>query len=186
MYDRAGKSRRKTWLILGAVALVVIAAGAGLGVYFGIVRPNQNKKVSKADSNASSDHSDGNSTSSTGKTPVANLIVSGGDGTKITAEDGTTFTYSNSFGGTWYFDPNNPYANHAQAQSYTPPLNTSWNYGVDKIYGWVHASEFPVFFQLTVSAVSISAAGLTQNPSFPLLSTRNTLPTRCHPSMNGH
>lgn len=33
-------------------------------------------------------------------------------------------------------DPNDPFNNNAQANSWTPPLNTSWNWGTDKIYGY--------------------------------------------------
>lgn len=34
-------------------------------------------------------------------------------------------------------DPNDPFNNNAQANSWTPPLNTSWTWGKDKIYGYV-------------------------------------------------
>lgn len=39
------------------------------------------------------------------------------------------------FGGFWVEDPENPFDNSAQPNSWTPPLNQTWTYGVDKIYG---------------------------------------------------
>ncbi|KAI5900255.1 glycoside hydrolase family 5 protein [Schizophyllum commune H4-8] len=50
-------------------------------------------------------------------------------------EGGDKFTYSNKFGGTWYWDDEDPFNNNAQAQTYTPPLNESFKYGEDKIFG---------------------------------------------------
>lgn len=44
-------------------------------------------------------------------------------------------TYENSFGGTWVWDASDPFNNAAQAQSYTPPLNQNWTWGVNTIYG---------------------------------------------------
>jgi glucan 1,3-beta-glucosidase len=32
-------------------------------------------------------------------------------------------------------DPANPFNNNAQANSWTPPLNTSWTWGKDRVYG---------------------------------------------------
>jgi glucan 1,3-beta-glucosidase len=58
-------------------------------------------------------------------------------------------TYDNSFGGTWVWDPSNPFNNEAQAQNYTPALNQNWTWGVDKIYGvnlggWLNTEPFIV------------------------------------------
>ncbi|KZT68170.1 glycoside hydrolase family 5 protein [Daedalea quercina L-15889] len=50
-------------------------------------------------------------------------------------DDGTTFTYSNQFGGYWYYDPENPLTNYACAQSWTPPINETFQYGTDNIRG---------------------------------------------------
>ncbi|TRM62675.1 glycoside hydrolase family 5 protein [Schizophyllum amplum] len=50
-------------------------------------------------------------------------------------ENGDKITYTNSFGGTWYWDDTDPFNNNAQAQTYTPPLNETFKYGEDKIYG---------------------------------------------------
>ncbi|KAJ6539597.1 glycoside hydrolase family 5 protein [Mycena capillaripes] len=53
----------------------------------------------------------------------------------VIKKNGTKFTYNNSFGGFWVNDPVNPFNNNAKANSWTPPLNASWQWGVDRIYG---------------------------------------------------
>ena len=63
--------------------------------------------------------------------------ITGGDGSVVTMENGQTFTYSNNFGGFWVADPENPFSNNAQCNSWTPPLNASWTWGKDKVYGCV-------------------------------------------------
>ncbi|TFK19431.1 glycoside hydrolase [Coprinopsis marcescibilis] len=62
-------------------------------------------------------------------------ITSGGDGSTVTTEDGATFIYSNQFGGFWVSDPNDPFNNNAQPNTWTPPLNQSWDFNQNKIYG---------------------------------------------------
>ncbi|ORY26176.1 glycoside hydrolase superfamily [Naematelia encephala] len=44
-------------------------------------------------------------------------------------------TYANSFGGYWVWDEADPFNNGAKANSWTPALNESWTWGVDKIHG---------------------------------------------------
>lgn len=61
----------------------------------------------------------------------------GGDGSTITTEDGTTFIYHNPFGGLWVDDPDDPFNNDAQAQSWVPPLNQSWDWNKDRVLGSV-------------------------------------------------
>jgi glucan 1,3-beta-glucosidase len=39
------------------------------------------------------------------------------------------------FGGFWVDDPDDPFSNNAQPNSWTPPLNTTWQFGEDRIYG---------------------------------------------------
>jgi aryl-phospho-beta-D-glucosidase BglC (GH1 family) len=62
-------------------------------------------------------------------------VITGGDGSVVTTETGAQFTYKNPFGGFWVDDPNNPFNNNAQANSWTPPLNTTWTWGTDRIFG---------------------------------------------------
>ena len=118
----ATKTRRKI-VILGILGvLILLISAVVIPLYFTVFKKNG---ASSASSNNTS-----NPTS-----PTQAAIVSGGDGSKVTTEDGSTFIYSNSFGGTWYWDENEPFNNNAQAQSWTPPLNTTFRYGTDKIRG---------------------------------------------------
>jgi hypothetical protein len=43
-------------------------------------------------------------------------------------------TFSPTFQ-TGYADPNDPFNNNAQPNSWTPPLNASWTWGKDKANG---------------------------------------------------
>ncbi|KAG8945354.1 hypothetical protein FRC04_000889 [Tulasnella sp. 424] len=134
--DGSKGSRKKLFFILGGLAaLVIIAVAVAVPVAL------THKKSSSGSSSSSSSSSSGPSTTGSGQNggptssnPTTNAVT-GGDGTTIKTENGTTFTYVNKFGGTWYDDPNDPYNNNAQAQSWTPPLNTSWDYENDLIRG---------------------------------------------------
>lgn len=71
----------------------------------------------------------------------------------IRLANGSTFVYSNPFGGycksflsrIWINrildisigvqDPGNPFSDNARPNSWTPPLNTSWRWGQDRIFG---------------------------------------------------
>ncbi|KAH7107071.1 glycoside hydrolase [Auriculariales sp. MPI-PUGE-AT-0066] len=77
----------------------------------------------------------GNGSSST--TPSQPSVLLGGfDGSEVTLDDGSKLTYTNSFGGSWYYDPDHPLDGPAgQANSWTPPVNESWRWGTDKQFG---------------------------------------------------
>ena len=108
---------------------------AAVGIYFGVVKPKQNDKNSTSGNASSSDaDSSTGSSNSTGSSGTKNLVaVTGTDGSTITTDSGSTFTYKNSFGGTWYFDPANPLVSGARAQSWTPALNETFNFGEDDV-----------------------------------------------------
>lgn len=74
------------------------------------------------------DPADGTSLTASGK--VAKLW--GGNGDKITTENGTTFTYNNPLGGTWVAIPFN---DTAKCQDDSPPLNQPWDYSSRRILG---------------------------------------------------
>ncbi|KAJ7632162.1 glycoside hydrolase [Roridomyces roridus] len=101
------KSRRRPILIVAVAVAVALTT----------------HKKSKSDSSSSSSSdsdtaSNGGSDSSSSSSPqVKAAIVTGTDGSTITADDGSTFTYTNSFQGSWYWDANDPFNNGAQAQS---------------------------------------------------------------------
>ncbi|KAL6305370.1 glycoside hydrolase superfamily [Sparassis latifolia] len=131
-------TKRKAIIIVSLVALAIVIIVVVVAVYFGVVKHNSSK------SDAATGISSGSSKTSSSAAPVSSssgaaskgsLVVTGGDGSKVTTSDGSTFTYQNSFGGYWYYDPTNPMANYARAQSWTPALNESFNYGVDQIRG---------------------------------------------------
>jgi len=74
--------------------------------------------------------------------------------------DGTTFTYKNSFEGYWYWDETDPLNNGARPQSWTPALNETFRYGIDKIRGvnlggWLNLEPFisPAVFEQYPNAV---------------------------------
>ncbi|KAJ7702289.1 glycoside hydrolase superfamily [Mycena rosella] len=145
------KSRRRP-IIIGVIIVILLVA-----VVVVVLALTVFKKKSKSDSSGGSSSSDtaSNTSPSSGTTPSGKIaLVSGGDGSAVTADDGSTFTYSNSFGGTWYWDENNPFTSGARAQSWTPALNETFNFGVDKIRGvniggWLVTEPFiaPALYQ---------------------------------------
>ncbi|KAK2459491.1 hypothetical protein APHAL10511_008475 [Amanita phalloides] len=87
-------------------------------------------------------------------------VIYGGNGTKIIMKNGTEFFYYNPFGGYWAQDPQNPFNDNARPNSWTPPLNTTWTWGVDRIFGvniggWLILEPFitPDIFQRYPTAV---------------------------------
>lgn len=86
--------------------------------------------------------------------------ITGGDGSTVTTDKNTTFTYKNAFGGFWVDDPNDPFNFNAQAQSWIPPLNQSWNFAKNRIFGvnlggWLVLEPFitPAYFEKYKGAV---------------------------------
>lgn len=122
------RSQTKKWAMIGGGALLLVIIGVAVAVP---VILSKNKGDS---SSASSSGSNGHNPSGSDNTGSRN-VVTGGDGSTITMEDGTTFTYTNQFGGYWYFDPEDPFNNGARAQSWSPALNETFRYGVDVIRG---------------------------------------------------
>jgi glucan 1,3-beta-glucosidase len=133
------KSRRNVMIIGSIVALLLIAAAVIVPVYFAVIKPRNSSAGSGSTSDGSHSSGSGNTHTSTGPSTPQN-VLSGGDGSTITMEDGTTFTYRNKFGGYWYYDPNDPYSAGGKAQEWTPAINETFNYGVDKIRGYVFFS----------------------------------------------
>jgi len=137
-YAPPNKSKRK--IIIGAIAtgVVIVAIAIIVALYFTVIKKNAKTSSGTGGSDGGSDGNNNNNGNTT--TPSNNIVKSGGDGSNITLEDGTEMTYSNKFGGTWYWDPNDPFNNNAQAQSWTPPLNQSFKWGQDRIFGSVPQS----------------------------------------------
>jgi glucan 1,3-beta-glucosidase len=123
-----GKRRVLMWV---AAIVVLIILSVGLPVYFVVIRP-------KHDASAASSSSTPAAKPSSTSRPSSSSAITGGDGSTVTMDDGTTFIYSNPFGGYWYWDPNDPFNNGAKAQSWSPALNETFNYGSDRIWGFVN------------------------------------------------
>jgi aryl-phospho-beta-D-glucosidase BglC (GH1 family) len=144
------KTKKKGFMIAVIIGvIVVIAIAVAVPVYFVVIRP---KMLGTSGGGGAGSTASG-ATSGPGK-PQNAVAKSGGDGSKVTTDDGKTFTYSNKFQGYWVSDPDNPFDNSAQAQSYTPPLNQTWKYGTDRIYGvniggWLNLEPFisPALYQ---------------------------------------
>ncbi|KAG2015233.1 exo-beta-1,3-glucanase [Coprinopsis cinerea AmutBmut pab1-1] len=137
--EPASTSRKRRPLLialLALLALAIVVLAVVLPVYFKVIKPRQNRDGSTDGSSGSG--TDGNESTSapspTGSATPTNP-TSGGDGSTVTTEDGTTFTYSNQFGGFWYSDPDDPYNDSAQPNSWTPPLNASFDYTTTRIFG---------------------------------------------------
>jgi glucan 1,3-beta-glucosidase len=111
-------------LALGALAIVVIAVI--VPVYFTVIKKDKSSGGTK--SSSSSGTSSQNPGSPTGAT-------TGGDGSVVIMEDGTSFVYNNSFGGFWVQDPANPFNNSARPNSWTKPLSEKWDFVNDRING---------------------------------------------------
>jgi glucan 1,3-beta-glucosidase len=127
-YGVAPRSKRRGIIIAAIVISIILIVAIVLAVYFTVIKPKN-----KGASGGTGDGGTSDSSSPTGK-PVS-AIVTGGDGSQVTTESGETFKYSNSFGGYWYWDENDPFNNGARAQSWTPALNETFKYGIDKIRG---------------------------------------------------
>jgi glucan 1,3-beta-glucosidase len=124
------KSSRKVMIAAIIVALALIIAAVVIPLYLFVIKPNHSNNTTKA-TTSSSAPSPSTSASSGG----TNVRITGGNGSVITLENGTTFTYENPFGGYWYWDEKDPLNQDARAQSWSPALNETFNYGVDQVRG---------------------------------------------------
>ena len=133
-YSSPRSKSKRTIMIFGAItAAIIVIVAVVVPVYLTVIKPKMNDTTTTSDSPSTT-------SGGTGSGTVA--VVTGGNGSTITTENGTTFTYINAFGGTWYWDPNDPFNNNAQPNSWTPPLNQSFNFGTDKIFGLVIFDKF--------------------------------------------
>lgn len=184
--------RRKIFLIADMVAVAALL----IAIIAVPVLVTQHRRSSSAGSSSSSSGSgsgsgsngDGDTHGGGGNTNGASSLTMGGDGSTVSTETGETFTYSNKFGGFWVHDDNDPFNNNAQAQSWSPPLNESWDYQNNVIRGYVwccrvlrsHSNE-------RAFSVSISEAGLYQSRSSVLRSLNPTHQRQAPTSpTNGH
>lgn len=139
IYAPPSKSKRKFVIIAVAVGVVIVAIAVIVALYFTVIKKSGKTSNSLGDNNNGNNNNTNNNNDNNGKNnnTSSNILKSGGDGSTLHLDDGTNMTYSNPFGGTWYWDPKDPFNNNAQAQSWTPPLNQSFKWGTDRIFGFV-------------------------------------------------
>jgi hypothetical protein len=91
---------KRRWVLIGLpIILVIIAAGAAVGVYFGVVKK-------PATTGSSAGGLGGNSTA-----PVNfGVAGTGKTGSTVVSDLGVSFTYVNTFDGMWAQNPQNPYS----------------------------------------------------------------------------
>lgn len=126
------RSRKWLYVAAGLLGLVIVIAAVVVPVYFTVIKKNNDDKSASLGDSDNPSSTDSPSSSSPGSSV---RTVTGGDGSTVTMDDGSTFKYSNSFGGYWYWDPEDPFNNGARAQSWSPALNETFQYGVDVIRG---------------------------------------------------
>lgn len=132
----SGGKRKKLLIFGGLIAFVIIAAAIAIPVGVVVSKNNKNNKTSSG-TGSTANPTATNNPDGTNDPPKNKNPTTGGDGSTVTTEDGSTFTYSNKFGGIWVSDPEDPFNNNAQPNSWTPPLNTSWTWGKNKVNGCV-------------------------------------------------
>ncbi|PPQ78311.1 hypothetical protein CVT25_011682 [Psilocybe cyanescens] len=166
--DRYPSPKRISRLVIFGVliVLIIIVLAVVLPVYFTVIKPRNDNSSSAAVVNPSSSSGHGQPTATSTSDNVkpsrsaTTEAITGGDGSTIKANDGSTFTYNNNFGGIWYSDPSDPFKDYAYPNSWTPPLNQIWDYGKDRIFGvnlggWLVLEPFisPAVFQRYPGAV---------------------------------
>src|ERR1700722_1054227 len=123
----------RLWLVASSALFLVLLAIV-LGVYFGVTR--HHKVFDSSASGSSHPPASSSPSAGSGDLPGSNSTITyGGDGTVVTTDQGTNFTYSNKFGGYFVVDSDDPFNNNARAQSWSPPLNQSWVWGTDQVLG---------------------------------------------------
>lgn len=120
---------------IAILAVLLIAIAVLIPVYFKIIKPNSLEGGSGSSGSGSGGGSSGGGGGGGGGGGSSQDPITGGDGSTVQLTDGGTMTYVNKFGGYWVQDPSNPFDNSARPQSWTKPLNESWDYSTDKIRG---------------------------------------------------
>ncbi|KAG2050863.1 glycoside hydrolase [Suillus hirtellus] len=111
--------------VLLFLSTVLVAVAVVVPVYFVVIKHQHHE----------SDIAKGTSSSNPSSVGSHAGPTYGANGSTVTTSDGSTFTYINPFGGYWIDDPNDPFNDGARPNSWTPPLNESWVWGTNKVYG---------------------------------------------------
>jgi len=155
-------SKRKVLLVIIPLATIVIIAAVAIPIYFLVIKP-------KSRTSSSQHQHPPTASQTTGPGRPSTLAVTGGDGSTVTMDDGTTFIYHNSFGGYWYFDENDPFNNGARPQSWSPALNETFSYGSDRIRGSVYSAVRQLKILMCHCSVNLGGWLNTEPVSFVLL-----------------
>ncbi|KAJ8093128.1 hypothetical protein PM082_020613 [Marasmius tenuissimus] len=163
------KSKRKVMIIAGIAALVLLLLAIVIPIYFAVVRPN-NKNAESGNSSGDNGGNGGNGNGNgNGGNKGTLAAITGGDGSEVVLEDGKKMKYTNTFGGHWYYDANDPFNNGARAQSWTPALNETFDHTTNRVRGvnlggWFTIEPFRfdiyVFVPLTVRSARNSVPAL--------------------------
>ena len=89
--------RRPVFWLVAAAAVVAVVLAVILPVYFTVIKPKTNASSGGGNSNG------GNGNGAGG--PKPNGLTTGGDGSVVTMDNGTEFTYHNPFGGFCMWSP---------------------------------------------------------------------------------
>ena len=147
----SSSSKRKKWLILGGI-LAILAVGLGVGLGVGLWKKNNKSSsdpipvVEVVNGSTTTRMVEPTSTTSAAPTPTGPTF--GLNGSLVKLSNGSEITYVNPHGGNWAYDETNPLLNDARANSWSPPLNTSWDWnqtihGVN-VGGWFVTEPFIV------------------------------------------
>ncbi|KAK1226339.1 hypothetical protein PQX77_010686 [Marasmius sp. AFHP31] len=123
------RSRKSIIIAIAVAAIIILFLVIFLPIYFTVIKKKNSSSSSSGSNSGSNDPTTPDSSGNPGG------VVSGGNGSTVVLEDGSTFMYLNSHGGHWYYDVNDPFNNGAKAQEWSPGLNETFRYGVDKIRG---------------------------------------------------
>ncbi|KAI0250044.1 glycoside hydrolase superfamily [Lactifluus subvellereus] len=124
--------RRLVLWPVALVALVAVVLAVIIPVYFTVIHKSHGSKSNNAVNSGSG--GGGGPGSGTGNPGSSTGATSGGNGSTIISGN-ASFTYSNPFGGYWVYDPKDPFNDDARPNSWTPPLNTSWDWATNRVYG---------------------------------------------------
>jgi hypothetical protein len=99
-HNRPTKTNRRPLILALALAVVaVVVLAIILPVYFTVIKPKQHSNASAGSSQPSATSSSSGGGGGGGNSGSGTRLTSGGDGSTITMDDGSTFIYNNKFGG---------------------------------------------------------------------------------------
>ncbi|KAH9480680.1 putative glucan 1,3-beta-glucosidase D [Psilocybe cubensis] len=128
------RKNRLIWLAIIAVILALGVVGAVVGVLVGKKGTSNETKSADNTGGSGGNGSGGTGGTGSGSGTGSSSLLSGTSGSKVTMEDGTTFVYTNDFGGEWAVDPKQPFATGGKAQSWSPRIGTEeWKWGTDYV-----------------------------------------------------